>query len=632
MRVRPAPDPRESRPTKSGARFACLHGIFKTDILIGARETIKAPAEIRGSAVQCAMCIHNQNHHPPLLLRASRHTSAGSVLPSAHPRSNLLDSKPETLTNLFSTRQCDPAVSIRCDAMRKFYPVHFLLVYKMNCRLGLQCAKCNLRFEMKPSSAVAVLVSLLPVVRAGMPDKIYGVNLGSWLVLESWMLPAEWEAMGGESCSDCSTCIATEFAFAQAYPKTVDATFKQHWETWFTQDDVNQIAAAGLNTVRIPLGYWIVEDLVDRTTEFYPRGGLTELKRGLSQLKAAGISAILDHHALPGVQTPNQQFAGQCTSNVQFYTEANYHRALVWTAVMATLAHLDPDFATAFAIEAVNGKFNHRRIAFRSHLLLLRLEPIMDANQTPDYGTFQQNFVKVVRAIELIMGIPVPGYQLVAPITTTNFTAAIESATNVNSGGLFTSEVVSALQAAIPILNGIGASQSIPNIFNFDSSTAPLNSQPGKEMLVTNFMDVNWQYDNPPNPANAAIGPAGFDNHLYYSFGGVADANEDAYLASICHLSRILNDATMGDSPLWFGEWSLATQWDADDDFLHSWADAQKLAYSLSQGWIYWNFKVEQSDQAGDLGNSWSYMQGLQNGYFTQDPSQINNGHVCDGY
>ncbi len=81
----------------------------------------------------------------------------------------------------------------------------------------------------------------------------------------------------------------------------------------------------------LQLGYWIVEALVDRQTEFYPRGGLSQLvsksidamdvflsnrslvwqKRGLSQLKAVGIQAILDHHGLPGVQTANQQFTGR---------------------------------------------------------------------------------------------------------------------------------------------------------------------------------------------------------------------------------------------------------------------------------------------------------------------------------
>jgi hypothetical protein len=41
-----------------------------------------------------------------------------------------------------------------------------------------------------------------------------------------------------------------------------------------------------------------------------------------------------------------------------------------------------------------------------------------------------------------------------------------------------------------------------------------------------------------------------------------------------------------GDLPLWYGEWSLATQFNATDDFLYKWADAQKLAYSQTAGWL----------------------------------------------
>jgi glucan endo-1,6-beta-glucosidase len=36
-----------------------------------------------------------------------------------------------------------------------------------------------------------------------------------------------------------------------------------------------------------------------------------EQRRGLQQLQAAGIVAILDHHALPGVQDPGQEFTGR---------------------------------------------------------------------------------------------------------------------------------------------------------------------------------------------------------------------------------------------------------------------------------------------------------------------------------
>jgi len=43
------------------------------------------------------------------------------------------------------------------------------------------------------------------------------------------------------------------------------------WESWLTQDDVNGIVAAGLNSVRVPLGFWIIEDIVDYSHEFYAR-------------------------------------------------------------------------------------------------------------------------------------------------------------------------------------------------------------------------------------------------------------------------------------------------------------------------------------------------------------------------
>ena len=57
-------------------------------------------------------------------------------------------------------------------------------------------------------------------------------------------------------------------------------------------------------------------------------------------------------------------------------------------------------------------------------------------------------------------------------------------------------------------------------------------------------------------------------------------------MISICNLDRVERDAAVGDAPLWFGEWALPTQFSASDEFLFKWADAQKLAYSQSQGWI----------------------------------------------
>ncbi|KAG1874410.1 glycoside hydrolase family 5 protein [Suillus subluteus] len=421
----------------------------------------------------------------------------------------------------------------------------------------------------------------------GQPTHIYGVNLGSWLVLELWMLP---QGDKPTNYANCSTCISTESSFAQAYPDTVDATFAQHWDTWFTQSDVSTLKAAGINTVRIPLGYWIVEDLVDRPSESYPRGGLNYLRRGLGWLQDAGIQVILDHHALPGVQTAQQMFTGNCTTDVQFYTPYNYGRALVWTAVMTTLSHLDPDFGNVFAIEAAN-------------------EPINDAAQTPDYGTFQENFVQTIRAVELTLGISVPSSNLsvsVSASVSNNFTAAL---IETSSATIFSAEVQAALLAAVPIIMGIGATYGLQTIF--EASPFKQSGTPYMYNGMRSFMDVNWQYNNPSNPADVAIGPQAYDDHLYYSSAG---NDPTSYMISICNLPEIQADAALGNSPLC----SMP-----QTEFLYQWADAQKLAYSKGAGWIYWNFKIETSNLTNGTARArqWSYLEGLELGFFTQDPA-----------
>lgn len=51
-------------------------------------------------------------------------------------------------------------------------------------------------------------------------------------------------------------------------------------------------------------------------------------------------------------------------------------------------------------------------------------------------------------------------------------------------------------------------------------------------------------------------------------------------------LKRVQNAASIQNSPLWFGEWAISTNFKATDEFMEQWADAQKLMYSQSAGWI----------------------------------------------
>lgn len=73
----------------------------------------------------------------------------------------------------------------------------------------------------------------------------------------------------------------------------------------------------------------------------------------------------------------------------------------------------------------------------------------------------------------------------------------------------------------------------------------------------------------------------------------------DNFSAHICWLkltklalNRVQADAESSNSPLVFGEWSLQTEFTADDTFLVQFADAQKMAYSQGAGWIVSSRKI----------------------------------------
>lgn len=81
--------------------------------------------------------------------------------------------------------------------------------------------------------------------------KIHGVNLGGWLVLEIWIKPSLFE---GQSAED-------EYTLCQSLGMDKAITLlKKHQETWITADDFKWLAAHGLNAVRLPVGYWVVEE------------------------------------------------------------------------------------------------------------------------------------------------------------------------------------------------------------------------------------------------------------------------------------------------------------------------------------------------------------------------------------
>ena len=124
-------------------------------------------------------------------------------------------------------------------------------------------------------------------------QKVRGVNLGGWLVAEPWITPSLFES-AGEAAID-------EYTLAQTLGKDAALSLLSgHWSSFITAGDLSAIAGAGLNHVRIPIGYWSVSPV---DGEPYVQGALDYLDQAIGWAGGAGLKVIIDLHG--GKQAPS---------------------------------------------------------------------------------------------------------------------------------------------------------------------------------------------------------------------------------------------------------------------------------------------------------------------------------------
>ena len=130
---------------------------------------------------------------------------------------------------------------------------------------------------------------------------VRGVNIGSWLVLERWMTPEVFE--GIDACD--------EYTLARALPpKEYAGLIHAHRSTFVTEEDFAAIAEMGLNTVRIPIPYYIFGDRAD---EPYI-ACIDELDNAFDWAEKYGLKILIDMHMVPGSQNgfDNGGISGVC--------------------------------------------------------------------------------------------------------------------------------------------------------------------------------------------------------------------------------------------------------------------------------------------------------------------------------
>jgi glucan 1,3-beta-glucosidase len=148
------------------------------------------------------------------------------------------------------------------------------------------------------AAAAANASSTLPQYR--------GVNLGGWLVLESWMYPEWWKTTGVEPWRG-----EMQFVGSLGNEKAKEL-LEKHWDTWVTKADLQTLKRSGIEHLRVPVGYWIMGDEYLKDGETYLPGGYPYLLRLLGWCKELGLKAIIDLHGAPGSQNghDNSGFQG----------------------------------------------------------------------------------------------------------------------------------------------------------------------------------------------------------------------------------------------------------------------------------------------------------------------------------
>jgi len=185
-----------------------------------------------------------------------------------------------------------------------------------------------------------VVTALVLVMAANGQSAFRGVNVGGWLVLESWMTPTLYNNNGVSSG-------VGEWGFTQKLGKTkAEQVLTSHWNNWVSQADLQKIASNGITHLRVPVGYWIVS--IDANEPFVT-GGMEYLKRLLGWANNLNLKVIVDLHGAPGSQNGHDNSGRDGPINWQ--QAANVDRTIT---VLANLTQQVMGFPAVVGIELIN--------------------------------------------------------------------------------------------------------------------------------------------------------------------------------------------------------------------------------------------------------------------------------------
>lgn len=187
--------------------------------------------------------------------------------------------------------------------------------------------------------------------------QVQGVTLGGWLLLEPYITPSLFLAFNSTTNSTQKDIPLDEFRYCKALGyEEAHKRLQHHWNTFYTEEDFKQIKKLGLNTVRVPIGYWAFETL---ESDPYVSGVAEYLDKAIGWAYANDLKVWVDLHGVPGSQNGFDNSGYRNLGHPGWFNETEYVD-LTYTVLNriyqkyggANITKKYPD--TVIAIEVVN--------------------------------------------------------------------------------------------------------------------------------------------------------------------------------------------------------------------------------------------------------------------------------------
>lgn len=163
-------------------------------------------------------------------------------------------------------------------------------------------------------------------------EKLRGVNLGGWLLLEKWMTPS---LFAGVDAID-------EYTFMQS--PSASSKLDEHRKTFITESDFRWLKENGINAVRIPIGYWALEDSHPFiSSEKY-------LDWAMDMAKKYSLHVIIDVHGLIGSQN-GRDHSGKVGRSEWFNRRAYFELSLT---MLERIAKRYKDYDNFWGLQIIN--------------------------------------------------------------------------------------------------------------------------------------------------------------------------------------------------------------------------------------------------------------------------------------